>query len=41
MRHGWTIGGAQATNVIGHPIVVHGVGAGNSMRHGCGVITMQ
>jgi hypothetical protein len=32
----WTIGGSAATNVVGHPIVVHAVGG--SDRHGCGVI---
>jgi len=37
----WTIGGPTASNVVGHPIIVHGVGAGNMMRHGCGVITLQ
>ena len=37
----WTIGGPVASNVIGHPIIVHGVGDGNMMRHGCGVIQAQ
>lgn len=32
----WTIGGPAATNVIGHPIVVHGLVATN--REGCGLI---
>jgi Cu/Zn superoxide dismutase len=37
----WTIGAPTASDVIGHPIIVHGVGAGNMMRHGCGVIMRQ
>jgi Cu/Zn superoxide dismutase len=32
----WTIGGSASTNVIGHPIIVHGLVATN--REGCGVI---
>jgi Cu/Zn superoxide dismutase len=32
----WTIGGDVTTDVIGHPIVVHGLTATN--REGCGVI---
>jgi hypothetical protein len=37
----WTIGGPAASDVIGHPMIVHGVGADNMMRHGCGVIQRQ
>jgi Cu/Zn superoxide dismutase len=37
----WTIGGAPATNVIGHPLIVHGPGVTATVRHGCGVITLQ
>jgi len=33
----WTIGGDASTNVIGHPIVVHGA-AGSTNREGCGAI---
>lgn len=32
----WTIGGSTVTNVVGHPIVVHGLTA--TAREGCGVI---
>jgi Cu/Zn superoxide dismutase len=37
----WTIGAPAASDVIGHPLIVHGVGVGNMMRHGCGVIMRQ
>jgi hypothetical protein len=33
----WTIGGAVATNVIGHPIVVHS-NTDATVRQGCGMI---
>jgi hypothetical protein len=36
----WTIGDGSATDVIGHPVVVHGVN-GSTARHGCGVIMMK
>ncbi|MES1204892.1 MAG: superoxide dismutase family protein [Pseudomonadota bacterium] len=32
----WTIGGDAATNVIGHPLIVHGLTSTD--REGCGVI---
>ncbi len=32
----WTIGDGSGTDIIGHPIVVHGLT--NTDRHGCGVI---
>ena len=35
----WTIGPPQASNIIGHPIIVHGMTA--TQRHGCGVIVAQ
>jgi Cu/Zn superoxide dismutase len=37
----WTIGPPTASNVIGHPIVIHGVGATSTVRDGCGVIMLQ
>jgi len=37
----WTIGGPTASDVIGHPFIVHAVGATATARHGCGVITRQ
>jgi Cu/Zn superoxide dismutase len=33
----WTVGGPNATNVVGHALVVHGVNDSNQ-RYGCGVI---
>ena len=36
----WTIGDGSATDIIGHPVVVHGVMDSNA-RHGCGVITAR
>jgi hypothetical protein len=33
----WTIGDGSRTDVIGHPVVVHGV-MNTDLRHGCGVI---
>jgi Cu/Zn superoxide dismutase len=41
----WTIGPPAGTNIIGHPLIVHGVNTSptmeNSDRHGCGVIMMK
>jgi Cu/Zn superoxide dismutase len=37
----WTIGPPTASDVIGHPIVIHGVGETSMVRHGCGVIRAQ
>ena len=36
----WTVGGAAATNVVGHTVVIHGVNDTN-LRHGCGTIMMK
>ena len=37
----WTIGDGTATDIVGHPIVIHGVGTGSTVRSGCGVIKLQ
>ena len=36
----WTIGGSADTNVVGHPVVIHGATNTNA-RIGCGVIEMN
>jgi PPE-repeat protein len=35
----WTIGDGATSDIVGHPVVVHGLDMAD--RHGCGVITMQ
>jgi len=35
----WTLGDGSATDIVGHPLIVHGINA--SDRHGCGVITLS
>jgi len=37
----WSIGGAAATNVVGHAFVVHSPGNPTPPRIGCGLIAMQ
>ncbi len=36
----WTIGGPSASDVVGHPMIVHGVGESSMVRAGCGVIRL-
>jgi Cu/Zn superoxide dismutase len=35
----WTIGPPAASDILGHPVVIHGVNNANQ-RHGCGIIRM-
>ncbi len=37
----WSIGDGKNTDIVGHPLIVHGVGANSTQRHGCGVITLS
>jgi Cu/Zn superoxide dismutase len=37
----WTIGGPDATNVVGHTLMVHALGANATDRQGCGPIVMK
>ena len=37
----WTIGGPAASNVVGHTLMVHAVGANTQERSGCGPIVMN
>jgi hypothetical protein len=35
----WTIGDGGATDIVGHPVIVHGVND-SDVRHTCGVIQL-
>jgi hypothetical protein len=37
----WTVGDGSATDPIGHPFVIHDVGATATTRVGCGLITAK
>ncbi|HVR63485.1 MAG TPA: superoxide dismutase family protein [Polyangia bacterium] len=37
----WTIGGPDATNIVGHTLMVHALGANATDRQGCGPIVMK
>jgi hypothetical protein len=36
----WTIGDGSTTDVVGHPVIIHGVNDSNQ-RHACGVIMLE